>query len=70
MEATTKKVPMNEINCDVVEQDLWAQVEIRIGEGKGSRWIRFSPKQARRLAVRLLTLAEMADGVRSAKEDK
>jgi len=75
MEATTKKAPMKsrlygEIICDVVEQDSWAQVEIRIGEGKGSRWIRFSPKQTRRLAVRLLTLAEEAEGVRSAKEDK
>jgi len=70
MDPTTKKVPMNEINCDVVEQDLWAQVEIRIGEGKGSRWIRFSPKQARRLAVRLMILANEAEDVRSAKEDK
>jgi hypothetical protein len=67
---TDKKVPMNEINCEVIERDLWAQVEIRIGEGKGSRWIRFSPKQARRLAVKLLTLAEEAEGVRAAKEDK
>ncbi len=67
---TDKKVPMNEINVEVIERDLWAQVEIRIGEGKGSRWIRFSPKQARRLAVKLLTLAEEAEGVRAAKEDK
>ncbi len=67
---TDKKVPMNEINVEVIERDLWAQVEIRIGEGKGSRWIRFSPKQARRLAVKLLTLAEEAESVRAAKEDK
>jgi len=67
---TTKKPPMNEINVEVVEQDLWAQVEVRIGEGKGSRWIRFSPKQSRRLAMRLLTLAEEAEGVRAAKEEK
>jgi len=67
---TTKKPPMNEINVEVVEQDLWATVEIRIGEGKGSRWIRFSPKQSRRLAMRLLTLAEEAESVRSAKEEK
>ncbi len=67
---TTKTVPMNEIQCEVVAHDLWAQVEIRIGEGKGSRWIRFSPKQARRLALKLLTLAEEAEGVRAAKEEK
>lgn len=68
---TTKKMPnLNEINCGIVDEDLWAQVEIRIGEGKGSRWIRFSPKQARRLAMRLLTLAEEAEGVRAAKEEK
>ena len=67
---TDKKVPTNEIQCEVIERDLWAQVEIRIGEGKGSRWIRFSPKQARRLAVKLLNLAEEAEGVRAAKEDK
>ncbi len=67
---TTKKVLMNEIKCEIVEQDLWAQVEIRIGEGKGSRWIRFSPKQARRTAIKLLTLAEEAEGVRAAKEEK
>jgi len=64
-----KTVP-NEITVEVTDKDLWAQVEIRIGEGKGSRWIRFSPKQARRLAVRLLLLAEEAEGVRSAKEEK
>ncbi len=67
---TDKKVPMNEIQCEVIERDLWAQVEVKIGEGKGSRWIRFSPKQARRLAVKLLNLAEEAEGVRAAKEDK
>jgi len=67
---TTKKVPMNEIDCEVVEQDLWAQVQIKIGEGKGSRWIRFSPKQARRLAVRLLNLADEAEIVRSTREEK
>ncbi len=67
---TDKKVPMNEIAVEVVEQDLWAQVEIRIGAGKGSRWVRFSPKQARRIAVNLLTRANEAEDVRSAKEDK
>ncbi len=67
---TDKKVPMNEIAVEVVEQDLWAQVEIRIGAGKGSRWVRFSPKQARRIAVSLLTRANEAEDVRSAKEDK
>ncbi len=67
---TDKKVPMNEIQCEVIDRDLWAQVEIRIGEGKGSRWIRFSPKQARRTAIKLLTLAEEAEGVRAAKEEK
>jgi len=68
---TAKKMPnLNEINCEVVDIDLWAQVEIRIGEGKGSRWIRFSPKQSRRLAVRLLNLADEAEIVRSTKEEK
>ncbi len=67
---TDKKVPMNEIQCEVIDRDLWAQVEIRIGEGKGSRWIRFSPKQSRRLAIRLLNLAEEAESVRAAKEEK
>lgn len=61
---------MNEIQCEVIDRDLWAQVEIRIGEGKGSRWIRFSPKQSRRLAIRLLNLAEEAESVRAAKEEK
>ncbi len=62
-----KTVP-NEIFVNVVEQDLWAQVEVKIGEGKGSRWVRFSPKQARKLAVNLLLRSNEAEEVRSAKE--
>ncbi len=62
-----KTVP-NEIAVEVTDRDLWATVEVRIGEGKGARFLRMSPRASRRLAVKLLTRAEEAEEVRTTKE--
>ncbi len=63
-----KEPVKNEIAVEVTDRDSWATVEVRIGEGKGARFIRMSPRLSRRLAVKLLNRAEEAEEVRGAKE--
>ncbi len=62
-----KTVP-NEIAVEITDRDLWATVEVRIGEGKGARFLRISPKRARRLAIKLLNRADEAEDDRCTKE--